>query len=91
MLKDRTGLAAWHEAAQGGHVEVLEKLWDWANELLLKPEELRNEILLSKDVFEKTAWQKAVEGGHVKVLEKLRDWANELQLKPEEIGNAFLL
>jgi len=28
---------AWHMAATEGHVEVLEKLWDWVRELLLKP------------------------------------------------------
>jgi hypothetical protein len=29
---------AWHKAAARSHVEVLEKLWDWAKELQLKPE-----------------------------------------------------
>ena len=29
-------------AAGGGQDEVFEKLWDWAKELQLKPEEFRN-------------------------------------------------
>jgi hypothetical protein len=28
---------AWHKKAEGDHVEVLKKLWDWAEELQLKP------------------------------------------------------
>jgi hypothetical protein len=28
--------------------EILEKLWDWAKELKLKLEELRNEVMLTK-------------------------------------------
>ena len=74
-------------AAEAGHVEVLQKLWDWANELQLKPEELRNVVWLSKDKFGKTAWNMAAEESHVELLEKLWDWAKELQLKPEELRN----
>jgi hypothetical protein len=33
------------------HVEILEKLWDWAKKLQLKPEELRMELFLSKDTY----------------------------------------
>jgi len=62
----------------------LEKLWDWAKELQLKQEELRNEVLLSKDKCGQTAWHMAAGGGHVAILEKLWDWAKELQLKPDE-------
>jgi hypothetical protein len=39
-------------AAEKGHVEICEKLRNWAKELQLKPEELRNEVLL-KDKYEK--------------------------------------
>jgi hypothetical protein len=56
-------------------------MWDWAKELQLKPEELRNELLLSENLFKQTAWQKAARRGHVEVLEKLWDWAKKLQLK----------
>jgi hypothetical protein len=36
---------SWHMTAETGQVEILEKLWEWAKELQLKPEELRNEVL----------------------------------------------
>jgi hypothetical protein len=36
-------------AAGEGQVVILEKLWDFAKDLQLKPDELRNEVLVSKD------------------------------------------
>ena len=72
-------------------LKVLEKLWDWTKELQLKPEEMRNEVLLSHGQFIGTTWHLAAEEGHVQVLEKLWDWVKELQLKPEEMRNEVLL
>jgi ankyrin repeat protein len=60
-------------AAREGHVEVLEKLWDLAKELQLKPEVLRNEMLVSKNNFDQTAWHIAAGEGDVDILEKLWD------------------
>jgi hypothetical protein len=57
---------AWHKAAKGDHVEVVEKLWDWTKELQLKPEEV-----LSSDRSGQTAWNMAEEGGYIDILEKL--------------------
>jgi len=85
LSKDSNDQTAWHIAATEGHVAVLEKLWDWAKELLLKPEELRSDVFLSKDKYGQTAWHMAASKGNVEVLEKLWDWANEVQLKPWEI------
>jgi hypothetical protein len=39
-------------AAREGKGEVLEKLWEWAKELQLKPEELRNEVFFFKRQIE---------------------------------------
>jgi len=66
-------------AAGEGHVEVLEKLWEWARELQLKPEELKNQFWLSKDSSGRTTWHMAAGNGHIEVLEKLWDLAIELQ------------
>ena len=62
-------------AVESVKVQVLEKLWDWAKELQLKPEELRNELWLSKDNSGKTARHNAARVGHVEVLERLCDWS----------------
>ena len=91
LSKDKSKETAWHKAAEGGHVEVLNKLLDWAKELQLKPEELRNVVLWSRDEYNKTAWHKAAGRGHVEVLNKLWDLAIDLQLKPEELRNEILL
>ena len=49
MLKDKDGKTAWHIAALFGNVEVLERLWDWAKELQLNPEEINNVVYLFKE------------------------------------------
>jgi ankyrin repeat protein len=87
-MEERT---AWHRAAQMGRVQILQKLWEWAKELQPKPEELRNELWLSKSDFDQTPWHLAAVEGHVEVLDTLWDWAKELQLKSEELRNEVLL
>jgi hypothetical protein len=49
-------------AGLSGHIEILEKLWDPANKLQLKPEELRNELWVSKTSPDKwlVTWQEEV-------------------------------
>jgi len=49
LLKDNYGETAWHIAAETGKIEVLERLWDWAKELQLNPEEIKNDVYLLKD------------------------------------------
>jgi hypothetical protein len=46
-------------------------LLDLAKELQLTPEELRNDVLLSKGMLNQTAWHMAGFGGHVEVIHKL--------------------
>ena len=70
---------------------MLEKLWESAKVLQLKPEESRNEVWLSKGVFHKTTWHMAARRDHVELLEKLWESAKELQLKPEELRNQLWL
>jgi hypothetical protein len=40
---------AWQKAAEIGQGELLEKLWDWAKELQLKPEELIYSAVIGKE------------------------------------------
>jgi len=44
VSKDECELTAWNMEAEEGHFKILMKLWGWAKELNLKPEELRNEL-----------------------------------------------
>jgi len=85
LLKDGYGQMVWYVAAEGGQIELLEKMWDWAKELQLKPEELRNQLWLTKHNSGKTAWHNAASAGHVELLETLWNWAKILQVKPEKL------
>jgi len=60
---------AWHLAADENHVEILEKLWEFVKELQLKPEDLRDEVWLSKGEGDRTAWHLAKRRCHIEVLE----------------------
>jgi len=53
LSKDKSKETAWHKAANRRHVQVLKRLWYWAKELQLIPEELRNMVLLSKASLKK--------------------------------------
>jgi ankyrin repeat protein len=74
-------------AALKCEVEILEKMWKWAKELQLNPEDLRNALLLSKDNYNRTPLHKASLEGKVEVLEKVWEWAKKLQLRSEELRN----
>jgi ankyrin repeat protein len=91
LSKGEFDQTAWHIAAGRGHIEVLEKLWDWVKELQLKQEELMNEVWLSKGEFNRTAWHVSTVCGHVDILGKLWDWAKDRQLNPLELRNEVWL
>jgi hypothetical protein len=74
-------------SAEKGKVEVLEKLWEWAKKLQLKPDAIWNEVFLSKGHLNITPWHMAAENDNVEVLEKLWEWAKELQIKPVGLKN----
>ena len=67
---DNEGSTVWHLAAMGGHIELLQKLWDWAKENLTV-EKINNKLLLGTDNKGWTAWQWAAEGGHFETLQML--------------------
>jgi ankyrin repeat protein len=75
----KCGKTVWHNVAERGHVEILGKLCDWARDLQIKPEELRNGLFLSYEMYGKTAWNIAAQSGHIEVIGQLWDWAKELE------------
>ena len=70
-------------AADMGRLEILQKLWEWANEKLAT-EEINNNLLLATDRWGRTVFDVAAKKGRLEILEKLREWANE-KLTTEEI------
>jgi len=57
-------------------LELLNQMWQWANNLLT-PEELSN-MFLTKTKYERTAWNMASERGRIELLNKLWDLAEKL-------------
>jgi len=55
---DNESLTAWHRAAGLGHLDLLHKVWEWA-EGKLKTEEISNKILLVAVYEGRTAWHYA--------------------------------
>ena len=55
MLKDGYGQTPWHKAPGSGNVETLRKVWCWAKEIQINPEELRNDVFFLKGMNGKTA------------------------------------
>jgi predicted nucleic acid-binding Zn ribbon protein len=72
-------------AARECHIVLLEPVWNWAKELLIKPEELKIDEKKKKSKFDQTVCHMAARQGHVKVLETLWEWAKDLQLRQNEL------
>jgi len=89
LAQDEGRKTAWHLAALGGNMQLLELLQNWAKEKL-KREEINNKLLLAKDKRGRTAWHVAAEDGKLDILQKVWELANE-NLIAEEISNKLLL
>jgi len=82
-------VTGWHWAVQCGSLEVLKKVWEWA-EKNLTSEEVNNKLLLGTDNEGWTGWHWAAKEGILEVLHKIWEWAEE-KLTTEEIKNKLLL
>jgi hypothetical protein len=71
----------WHIAAKNGRIEVLNKLSEWAKEVLTQ-EELKN-MILAHDAFKNADWPIAAEMGQIEVLSKLKELAKEVLTQDE--------
>ena len=89
LVKDDKGKTAWIMAIERGNIQLLEILWECANEKLTA-EEINNKLLLATDVDRKTIFQMATNQGRLEILQKLWEWAKE-KLTTEEINNKLLL
>ena len=80
---------AWYLAAESGNIEVIKKIWEWAQEKLTT-EEIKNKLLLCTNREGRTAWQLAAYRGKLNVTQKMWEWAEE-KLTTEEIKYEMLL
>ena len=67
---------AWHVAADKGNTEMLQKLWERAEENL-RQEELNSKLLLAQDTLGQTVCHRAARWGNIGVLEKVLEWGKE--------------
>ena len=88
LAQDYKKRTAWNKAVQRGKADVVDKLWEWAKEVLNR-EELSNKLLMAKDDEEMTAFHHASFSGNLQILERIWMWANE-QLTPEELKGLLL-
>jgi ankyrin repeat protein len=80
LSQDSRG-TAWHLAALRGHITVLKKLWDWATEMNLN---LKEDLLLVRDISGRTAGHLAAEMGNTGTLEEILHWVKEAKLNFED-------
>ena len=76
LCKDDGETTAWHFAAHWGELDLMQKIWELAEEKLTT-EEIKNEILLRTDHEGTTAWHRAAYGGELEVMQKIMEWAGE--------------
>lgn len=70
---------------------MLKKLWSWAREAQLNPNEFRNKLLLAKDSFGYTVWHREANRGGLQALEVLWIWAKRAGLNIVEMNNNLFL
>ena len=61
---------------KSGKLEILQRVWEWANEKLTT-EEKNNKLLLGTDNEGRTVWYVAEKWGNLEILQKVWEWANE--------------
>jgi len=89
LAQDNKGKTAYFMATERGNIQVLKKLWEFANKNLTT-EEMNNKLLLATDKEGMTAWHRAAYEGKLDTLLQVWEWAEE-KLKTEEINNKLLL
>jgi len=101
LVQDKEKRTAWHVAALGVNIQVLQRLWVWAKKVLT-PQELKDELLLATVEFENTdlfsdkryikdtVLQKAAQQGKTEIFMKLWDCTKE-ELTTDEFKNEVLL
>jgi len=64
---------------------LLLKIWVWGKEVQLKPNDIKNKLLLAEDKDGYNARHRKAESGTLELLQTLWDWAKEMELNPQEL------
>jgi hypothetical protein len=82
------GVTALRIVVRVKYKDTLQKMWDWAEEAQLNSNELKNLLLLSKDIYGYTVWHRAAESGNLVALEILWIWAKKADLNQDKLSLA---
>jgi ankyrin repeat protein len=82
------GMTALHLATKWSKLDLLQKIWDWAEEKL-QEEEITNKLLLATDSRGRTVIHVAAKRDHLHILQNLWEWAKE-NSTTEEMNNTSL-
>jgi hypothetical protein len=88
LAADYEGKTAFHVAAKG-NLDILLKIWKWAQEILTK-KEIKDKVLLATDNEGMTMLHMAAGNLNLNIMMKVWEWAQEMLTK-EEINNRVLL
>jgi hypothetical protein len=69
LARDERERTVLHHCIFSGNVQILERIWKWANEQLTQ-EELK-ELVLAQNNYRRTSWNMAVQGGKSEAIVKL--------------------
>jgi len=73
--KYHTEQTVWHVSAEGGNTDILQKMWEWAEEILTV-EELRKFDVSSRRIGTNNL-HRSVMWGDIDVLGKVWEWGKE--------------
>ena len=70
ICEDREGRKACYSAAFEDKLELMQKIWQWAKEVLTT-EEISNEMLLRTAITGRNAWHNAAYEGELNITQKI--------------------
>ena len=82
--------STWCLVLRHGSIEVLQKLWIWAEEQQLTADELRNKLFVAVNRDGNSAIYWAAWTGSIKLLEALWGLSKKTQLNPDELSKMLV-
>jgi len=89
LQEDSCGFSTWCLTVNNGYVQVLQKLWGWAEELQLTTDEL-HKLLLAEHRDGSTPIYWAASKSSTELLEKMWGVCKETQVNPDDLSKLLV-
>ena len=89
--ESEVGCSASHLATLKNQVEILKKMWVWAEETQINPKELKKKLFLTTCQERFIAWHLAATAGNIETLETLWVLSKEAEINTDELLLAELV